>query len=87
VGVVSLGRDRQRLLDLRLETKDADSVSRRICHDRGLFHVQRVMDVAVEHRDHVRRLVAVAAGILISENKKTETVFHGFRFNFDFFIF
>jgi hypothetical protein len=74
VGVVSVGRARQRLLDLWLETKVDDSLPRRVCHDGRLLHVQRVVDVAVEHRDHVRHLVAVAAGILIYKIKKPEII-------------
>jgi hypothetical protein len=64
VGVMPLGRDCGRLLDLWMETTGTDSMSRRICHDCGLLHVQRVVDVAGEHCNHVRRLVAVAAGVL-----------------------
>jgi hypothetical protein len=80
VGVVSLGGNRQRLLDLRLETKRDGSLSRRICHDGRLLYFQRSVDVAGEHRNHVRRLVVVTAGILSAQKQKTGNRLGDFRF-------
>jgi len=63
LGVLPLGRDRQRLLDLWLETAEDDSVSRRICNDCRMFsRCQRVVDVAREHHNHVRHLLAGETG-------------------------
>lgn len=87
VGVVPLGRGRERLHDLRLETKGDDPVFRRAGDDRRVFFAGRADDVAGEHRNHGRRLVAVAAGILKSENKKPEIVFTTSGFAILIFVF
>jgi hypothetical protein len=75
MGVVPLGRNRKRLYDLRMEAKNNDSVHGRTGDDSGIFFDGRADDVTGEHRDHVRRVVAVAARLLKSENKKPEIIF------------
>ena len=63
MGTVHLGRDCQRLHDLRLAATGDHPVCRQPGDEHGLS-VERVVDDAGLHCGHVRRLVAVEAGVL-----------------------
>ena len=69
MGIVPLGRSRQRLHDLRLAATGDHPVCRQSGDERRLLF-ERVVDVAGLHRRHVRRLVAAPAGLL---NKRPDT--------------
>jgi hypothetical protein len=65
VGVVDLGRDRQRLSGLRLAAKSDLASGRWRIDDRGFhFRWQCAADVANLHRGNVRRLLAGKTGVL-----------------------
>ena len=65
LGVVHLGRRRQRLHAVWLAAKGHDSISRRTGDDRRvIFNRQRDAHVAGQPRHHAHRLVAVETGIL-----------------------
>jgi hypothetical protein len=64
VGVVHLGRGRQRLPNLRLEAAVVDSVPRRLRDDGHFLFCAGADHVAGQHRHHVCRLVADKAGLL-----------------------
>jgi hypothetical protein len=69
VGFVHLGRGRQRLYGLWLEAADDSPIFWRIRDVGPVVFRAGADNVAGKHRDYVRRLVAMPAGLLISQKK------------------
>ena len=64
MGIVHLGRGRQRLHDLRLAAAILDSLSGRLCDDGCVLFRAGADDDCGQHCNHGRRLVAVETGVL-----------------------
>jgi len=73
VGIVHLGGGSQRLYGLWLEAADDSPIFWRIRDVGPVVFRAGADNVACEHRDYVRRLVAVPAGILnVPKTEKPE---------------